>query len=199
MKTIRNIKIATAAAIVIAIIVAIIYIVHFTKNVHSGHKTEVVVTPTPVNLDSIKAIGQWSVLSVELDQVVDTVDKGFFTSHRISVGFHGTLHYGIDMAELKDGWARIENDTAAYVILPQVRLLGNAFLDERQTKVYEGRDDMDFVNKPSVKAALVRKAKAEMKRRGDEHLPEARSKAEQEMTRIFKSHGYHQVYVSFAK
>lgn len=196
MKTIRNLKITAVIVIIVAIIIAIVYAVHFTKNVHAGHTTEVVATPTPVNLDSIRAIGQWSVLSVDLEQVVDTIDKGFFSDDRISVGFRGRLQYGIDMAKLKDDWVKVTNDTIVNITLPQIQLLDDRFLDERYTKVYEGQDDADFINKPDVKAALVRKAKAEMIRRGNEHLPEARSKAEQEITRLFSSHGYRQVHVN---
>lgn len=197
MKTLRNIKIAAIAAACIAIIAAIFYLLHFTRNVHTGHTTEVAVTPTPVDLDSIRAIGQWSFLSIELDQVVDTVDKGFFSSDRISVGYHGTLHYGIDMSKVGNKWVRIEKDTIVDIILPAIALLDVHFLDERNVKVYEGSDDMDFINKPQVRAALVRKAKTAMIRRGNEHIPEARQKAEEELRRIFSAHGYRNVNIHF--
>lgn len=197
MKVLRNIKLIAVAVVCIAIIIGAVYMCHFTKSVKTGHTTEVTVTPTPVDLDSIHNIGQWSFLSIELDQVVDTIDKGFFSSDRISVGYHGTLHYGIDMSKADKDWVKIENDTTVNITLPAITLLDKRFLDERNVKVYEGNDDMDFINKPGVRAALVSKAKAEMVRRGDQHKGEAQAKAESELRRLFTSHGYKKVNIQF--
>lgn len=197
MKTYGKIKLAAVVAVCLIVVVAVLYMCHAAKSVTAGHQTEVVVTPTPVNLDSIRAIGQWSFLTVEMDEIVDTVDRGLFSSDRISVAYHGTLHYGINVAEARHGWVTIVGDTAVTVVLPPVRLLDDRFLDERNVKVYEGRDDMDFINKPTVRAALVRKAKAAMIRRGRENIPEARGKAETEVRRIFSQHGYKKIVVSF--
>lgn len=197
MKTYGKIKLAAVVAVCLIVVVAVLYMCHAAKSVTAGHQTEVVVTPTPVNLDSIRAIGQWSFLTVEMDEVVDTVDRGLFSSDRISVAYHGTLHYGINVAEARPGWVTIVGDTAVTVVLPPVKLLDDRFLDERNVKVYEGRDDMDFINKPTVRAALVRKAKAAMIRRGRENIPEARSKAETEVRRIFSQHGYKKIVIRF--
>lgn len=197
MKTLRNLKIFAILALVVIAIAVIFYVVHFTKNVKVGHTTEVIQTPTPVDLDSIKTICQWSVVSVELDQVVDTVDEGFLSSDRISVGYHGTLHYGIDLAKLPADWMKVESDTVVNLRLPDVSLLDDRFLDERNTTVYEGRDDMDFINKPSVRAALSAKAKTAMIRRGDEHKAEAREKVKSQVTALFLRHGYKKVNVDF--
>lgn len=197
MKTYGKIKLAAVVVVCLIVMVAVLYMCHAAKSVTAGHQTEVVVTPTPVNLDSIRAIGQWAFLTVEMDEVVDTVDRGLFSSDRISVAYHGTLHYGINVAEARPGWVTIVGDTAVTVVLPPVKLLDDRFLDERNVKVYEGRDDMDFINKPTVRAALVRKAKAAMIRRGRENIPEARGKAETEVRRIFSQHGYKKIVVSF--
>ncbi|WP_288152703.1 DUF4230 domain-containing protein [uncultured Prevotella sp.] len=197
MKTYGKIKLAAVVVVCLIVMVAVLCMCHAAKSVTAGHQTEVVVTPTPVNLDSIRAIGQWSFLTVEMDEVVDTVDRGLFSSDRISVAYHGTLHYGINVAEARPGWVTIVGDTAVTVVLPPVRLLDDRFLDERNVKVYEGRDDMDFINKPTVRAALVRKAKAAMIRRGRENIPEARGKAEAEVRRIFSQHGYKKIVIRF--
>ncbi len=183
MKTYGKIKLAAVVAVCLIVVVAVLYMCHAAKSVTAGHQTEVVVTPTPVNLDSIRAIGQWAFLTVEMDEVVDTVDQGLFSSDRISVAYHGTLHYGINVAEARPGWVTIAGDTAVSVVLPPVKLLDDRFLDERNVKVYEGRDDMDFINKPI--------------RRGRENIPEARGKAEAEVRRIFSQHGYKKIVVCF--
>lgn len=194
----RKLKIIGIIAACVLIIVAAFFVVHFTKNVKAGHATEVTVTPTPVNLDSLRAIGHWQLISVEMNEVVDTIDKGLFSNKRISVGYHGTLRYGIDLSKVREDWVRTEKDTIAIIVLPRAELLDNHFLDERNVKVYDGRDDMNFINKPQVRAALVKKAKERMASRGEQFIPKAQDKAGEEMQRLFHSHGYKQVNVSFA-
>lgn len=197
MKMLNKIK---ALAIIIVCIVIIVVIVKACNWAHDGKpvtRTEVTVKPTPVNLDSIKRIGQWSVVTVDLDQIVDTVDKGFFSDDEIQLMYHGTLHYGIDMSKVKDDWVRVENDTTVFIHLPQVTLLDNRFLDERNVKVILGENDQKFINRPEVQAAMVRKAKASMIRKGDTHKEEARRKIENDMKRLFSVHGYKQIMVFF--
>lgn len=198
MKTLNKIK---AIAIIVLCTVLIIVVAKACRSVRGDNKpithTEVSVKPTPVNLDSIKRIGQWSVVSVELYQIVDTVDKGFFSDDEIQVMYHGTLHYGVDLSKTKQDWIRIDNDSAVFIHLPDVSLLDNRFLDERDVKVIMGEEDQKFINRPEVQAALVRKAKAEMIRKGDTHKDEARKKIEADLKQLFTSHGYKQVMVFF--
>lgn len=190
MKLINKVYTIAVAVICIAIVVIVIKACDFVREEHAVSQTVAVEKPTPVNLDSLKRIGQWSVVTVELDQIVDTVDKGFFHDTDIEVMYHGTLHYGVDMSKVKDGWVRITNDSVAVVTLPEVQLLDTRFLDERNVKVILGDDDQKFINRPEVRAALVRKAKAGMTDKGDTHKPEARRKIEAEITRLFASNGY---------
>ena len=190
MKLINKVYTISRAVICIAVVIVVIKACSFVKGEHAVSQTVAVEKPTPVNLDSLKRIGQWSVVTVELDQTADTVDKGFFHDTEIEVMYHGTLHYGVDMSKVADGWVRIVADTVAVVTLPEVQLLDTRFLDERNVKVILGDDDQKFINRPEVKAALVRKAKAEMIRKGDTHKSEARKKIEDEITRLFSSNGY---------
>lgn len=77
--------------------------------------------------------------------------------------------------------------TTRWLSLPcQVQLLDDRFLDERNVKVILGDGDEKFINRPEVKEALVRKAKAEMIRQGDTHKPEAKKKIEDEITGCFR-------------
>lgn len=190
MKAINKIYTAIIAVAIIIICIAFIRACNWISGDKTVSKTETVVKTTPVNLDSIKRIGQWSLVTVELDQIVDTVDKGFFRDHDIEVMYHGTLHYGIDMSKLQDDWVKIINDSIAEITLPEAQLLDQHFLDERNVKVILGDDDQKFINRPEVRSALVGKAKAEMIKKGNAHKAEAQQKAEAEISRLFASHGY---------
>ncbi len=190
MKLINKIYVIAIAVICIVVVVVVVKACNFAKTEHVVSQTVAETKPTPVNLDSLKRIGQWSVVTVELEQSVDTVDKGFFHDTAIELLYRGTLHYGVDMMKVKDDWVRVVDDSVAIVTLPEVQLLDDRFLDERNVKVILGDGDEKFINRPEVKEALVRKAKAEMIRQGDTHKPEAKKKIEDEITRLFSSHGF---------
>lgn len=197
MKLKTKIEIACTAVVVIIVCLLFIRLCSFVGGDKPVVQTVTKVKPTPVNLDSIKRIGQLSVVTVELDQIVDTVDDGFFNDDEIEVMYHGTLHYGVDLTKVQSDWVRTVGDTAVYVKLPPVGLLDNRFLDERRVKVIVGEEDQEFINRPEVRANLVRKAKAEMIRKGDTHKAEAQEKVEKTMQKLFSSHGYKKVVVTF--
>lgn len=189
---IRKIK---AIIILVLVVLAAIGIYAIYRQVHGTDpivKTVETDHQLPILMDSIENIGQWSLASVELEQEVDTVDGGFLGtglgSDTVRMVFHGTLHYGIDMTKMTGDWVRGDGDTA-YVSLPQVVLLDNRFLDERHTRLVEG--DQDFANKPSVKGALARKAKALMIAKGNASVKsKAQKKAEEELRKVLLRHGY---------
>lgn len=154
-------------------------------------KTVVTDSNLPVLIDSIKALGQWSLVSADMAQEVDTVDDGFLGSglggDSVRMVFYGTLHYGIDMTRIDDGWVRVSGDTA-YITLPQAELLDNRFLDERRTQVVGG--DQDFANRKSVRSAMTRKAKTLMAEKGSNNIAVARKRAEEELLKVFRRNGY---------
>lgn len=196
----KTIAIILACIAIIAIIVVVaVKACSAGKEIAGGPKTIVEVKPTPVDVDSIRSIGQWSVVEIAISQIVDTVDRGFFSDDKIEVMYHGTLHYGIDMTKVGKDWVRTEADSVVFIHLPDVTLLDNRFLDERDVKVILGDNDQDFINRPEVREALVAKAKAAMIKKGDTRKEEARRKVESELQHLFKSHGYKQVMVFFGE
>lgn len=198
-----KIRLRTAAAltgILLIVVLAVAIAIHFKTDGNSivESKTEERDNSLPVVLDSIKTIGQWSMLSINTDVEADTVDNGFLgTKIRrkpVRVRYHGTLHYGIDMTELREDWAKVHGDTID-ISLPAVKLLDERILDETDVKVIEG--SQDFINRPAVGAALAAKAKRLMIAEGDKRKDEARRNAEETITRIFKYHGFKTVRITF--
>lgn len=188
---IRKVKLIV---IIIVLVLAGIGVYAIYKQFHGSEpivKTVETDHNLPVVFDSIRAIGQWSLATVDVEQEVDTLDNGVFGTglgkDKVRMVFHGTLHYGIDMTKTDADWISGGGDTA-YVSLPSVVLLDDKFLDERRTRVVEG--SQDFANKPEVKAGMARKAKALMIDKGNGSIPSTQKKAEEELRKILLRHGY---------
>ena len=90
---------------------------------------------TPEVIESIEAIGQWEFLSVDDEELVDTIRKGFFSDDKLARIYYGTLRIGIDTRQLKEGWLKTEGDSIL-VTLPDVQLLDRHFIDEARTKSF---------------------------------------------------------------
>lgn len=65
---------------------------------------DTVIAPTPTQIQSIKDIGEWEFLSVSLEELTDTVRKGFISDDELSRIYYGTLRLGINMHQLEPGW-----------------------------------------------------------------------------------------------
>ena len=115
---------------------------------------------TPAQIRSLAAIGEWEFLSINDEEMLDTVRTGFFGDAELVRIYYGTLRLGINMREAKPGWIKVENDSLT-VLLPPVKLLDHDFIDEART--------LSFYEKGSwsneARAQLYQKAYRVMLRR----------------------------------
>ena len=77
---------------------------------------------TPTQIQSIKNIGQWSFLTINDEEMIDTVRTGFFSDDQLVRIYYGNLQLGIDMNDTSDEWITRSNDSIV-ILLPEVRLL----------------------------------------------------------------------------
>ena len=61
------------------VIVAVFWLRSCTKGDHLEIGADEAIDATPTQIQSIKAIGEWEFLSVSLEELADTVRKGFFS------------------------------------------------------------------------------------------------------------------------
>ena len=116
---------------------------------------------TPLQITSIKETGEWEFLSIEDEEIVDTIRKGWFGDDSLIRIYYGTMRLGFNMNDVEEGWISTNNDTIK-VILPKIRLLDENFIDEARTKSFyqSGRwSDED-------RALMLASAKTKMKSRG---------------------------------
>ncbi|MEE1145419.1 MAG: DUF4230 domain-containing protein, partial [Bacteroidaceae bacterium] len=92
--------------------------------------------PTPAQLRSIERIGKWEFLSIEDEEIVDTVRQRLLLpdQHLVRI-YSGTLSLGIDLSMAQQDWVRMQSDTVV-VTLPPVTLLNPQFIDEASTRTF---------------------------------------------------------------
>ena len=143
---------------------------------------------------SIKAIGEWEFLSVNAEELVDTVRKGFFSDDELARIYYGTLRLGIDMSQLEPGWIDAKDDSVM-LLLPKVGLLDAAFIDEARTKSFFESGKWS----PEDKEAMYKKAYNQMKAHclTKENLQAAEANGEEQMRNMMRSMGFKNIKITW--
>lgn len=121
--------------IFIVILVAIIASAYLVRSCRGNEATVYVddkIDITPTQVLAMKEIGEWEFLSIENEEMIDTVRKGFFKDDELIRIYYGTLRLGFDMSEAKADWIKADKDTLV-ITLPKIKLLDENFIDEART------------------------------------------------------------------
>ena len=190
----KYVKLIIGVAVVIAVIVVLFLVRSCVKDNYLELGTNDTIDPTPTQIQSIRAIGEWEFLSVSAEEMVDTVRKGFFTDDELVRIYYGTLRLGIDMQQLRDDAIRVQGDTLQ-VTLPKVGLLDKDFIDESKTKPFYESGKWS----PQAHDALYRKARNQMLHHclTQDNLAAAQSNAETQLTNLFHTLGYKNISLHF--
>lgn len=187
--------ILTALTIIAFVVMVVTLTVKGTDNevelAPDNRKIEV----TPLQVKSVKEIGQWEFLSVSDEELVDSMETRIFGQPKKIVRiYYGTLRLGVDLAQLTDDDVVLRGDTVD-VTLPAVQLLDDDFIDEAKTKSFYESGTWP----QSVRAALFQKAKKQMLERcmTRENIHIAQYNAVEEVSRVFKVMGFEYVDVHF--
>jgi len=189
-----RLKVYVAIAIGMVVIVAVAVLVHKCgdSSVHTEVDDGIGLTPTQVL--SMREIGQWEFLSIEDEELVDTVHKGFFSEKALTRIYYGTLRLGFDMKSVGQGWLSRTADTLT-VTLPPITLLDEDFIDETRTKAfYETGTWTDKDRKD-----LYERARAKMLRRclTEANIKSAEQNASRQVGQMFKALGFSHVRIRF--
>lgn len=151
---------------------------------------------TPTQIQSIKNIGQWSFLTINDEEMIDTVRTGFFSDDQLVRIYYGTLQLGIDMNDTSDEWITRSNDSIV-ILLPEVRLLDKNFIDEARTRSFMESGKWTSADHH----ALYRRAQAAMIRRcvTPANLRSAEQQAATQFDELMRSMGFNNVIIRFEK
>ncbi len=190
------------ARLILTALTIIAFVVMVITLTVKGTTNEVALTPdnkkievTPIQITSVKEIGQWEFLSVSDEELVDSVESRIFGQPKKIVRiYYGTLRLGVDLSKLQDDDVVLRGDTVD-VTLPAISLLDNDFIDEAKTKSFYETGTWP----QSTRAALFQKAKKQMLARcmTRENVHIAQYNAVEEITRVFKAMGFEYVDVHF--
>lgn len=150
---------------------------------------------TPIEINSIRQIGQWEFLSIKTEELVDSIKKGIFFDDRMICIYQGTLSLGIDMQHFEESWITAQGKDSISLSLPPVSLLDQDFINEAQTDAFY--ESGKWTEKE--KEELYQKARNRMLQRAN--APENRKMAEQharkQISRLMHSLGFRHVEISF--
>lgn len=196
------IKSAVARFVFYAVLALTVVLVakHCVKKVTSSSSAVTIVKNdtidiTPMQIRSIENIGEWEFLTINDEELVDTVRKGFFGDDELVRIYYGTLRLGINMKEAHEGWLAMDGDTLR-AVLPPVRLLDDSFIDETRTRSFIESGKWSHQDREQ----MYRRADAMMRRRclTTDNYKNARLNAEQQFKSMLQSMGYKKVKVEIA-
>ena len=190
-KTYRLSIILFCAAI---LIIAFFWLRSCMKDDHIELGADTAIDPTPTQIQSIKAIGEWEFLSVSVEELADTVRKGILSNDELARIYYGTLRLGINTHQMEPGWLEADGDTVR-LTLPKIGLLDQDFIDEARTKPFFE----DGTWKPEDREALYHQARRNMMIHGltRENLAAAEENAREQIGNLMKAMGYKTVVITF--
>jgi hypothetical protein len=147
---------------------------------------------TPEQITSIEAIGEWELLAIANEELVDTTRKGFFKDDHLVRIYYGTVRLGIDMKNVEQGWLHTVGDSIV-VTLPQPGLLDKNFIDEARTKSFFESGKWSHQDRDKLYQKAYRQMLAHCLT--PENLRSARENGEALFTKMMKNIGYERVSV----
>ncbi len=146
-------------------------------------------------LVAAQSIGQWVFLTIDDEEMVDTMRRRLTGDDYLVRIYYGTLHLGFDMNDVKEGWLTVDDSRAVSVVLPHVRLLDEGFIDEARTvSFYESgtwgddvRDDMYLRAERRMRRRCLTKA----------NISSAEDNAQRQFRRLLTTLGYHTISIRF--
>lgn len=122
-------------SIVMLLLLVGIVLVYLNKGNRLALSKDEKIDVTPTQIQSIRDIGQWEFLTINDEEIIDTVRHGFFGDAELARIYYGTLRLGIDLQDAGEDFIKSKGDTII-VVLPPVKLLDHDFIDEARTKSF---------------------------------------------------------------
>ena len=149
---------------------------------------------TPQLVAQVKEIGQWEFLAIAQEELVDTTRRGLLSDDHLARIYYGTLRLGINLHQAKPGWLKVSGDSLE-VVLPDVSLLDNDFIDEARTQSFYESGRWTAADRE----ALYRRAYQRMLQRGmaPHNVKTCRQHAEDQFRLLFAQLGYSRCNIRF--
>lgn len=180
--------------LIVALVAGILYGITRKADVAVGEDGTTMLSPT--QLQSIENIGEWEFLTVNDQELIDTVRHGFFGDDQLMRIYYGTLRLGINTKDLKEGWCKVDGDSITCT-LPAIQLLDEHFIDEAKTTAFYESGKWTGADKQ----AMYQRAHNRMLSRAlrASNIRQAENQAETHFYRMLKAMGFQNVRIRFAQ
>ncbi len=161
-----------------------------------GIKTDNKIDITPTRIQEIQDIGQWEFLSINDEELIDTINHGFFSDDELVRIYYGTIRMGIDLHHAEPQWLQVEDDSIVVAKLPPIELLDRNFIDEAHTRSFFEKGNWSSADRE----ALYRRAYNKMIARcmTPANIKIAEENAREQFTQFLKAMGYKNVKVTLS-
>lgn len=170
-------------ALVVAIVLLLMFC-HTAKTATATIEVDNKIDVTPTIITSMKEIGEWEFLSINDEELVDTVRRGFLRDEKLVRIYYGKLSLGINMHSVSPRWVKEDGDSVI-LTLPDIGLLDKDFIDETRTKAFIETGNWTDADRDS----LYQRAYAKMKRRclTKSNIDAARQNATEQFGKMLKT------------
>ena len=161
-----------------------------------GIKTDNKIDITPTRIQEIQDIGQWEFLSINDEELIDTINHGFFSDDELVRIYYGTIRMGIDLHHAEPQWLQVEDDSVVVAKLPPIELLDRNFIDEAHTRSFFEKGNWSSADRET----LYRRAYSKMIARcmTPANIKIAEENAREQFTQFLKAMGYKNVKVTLS-
>ncbi len=189
----RLLAILLAPLVIIAIVGGVIWYLNSSNSL--GLSTDDHIDITPTQIQEIQNIGQWEFLSINDEELIDTVSRGFFSDSELVRIYYGTVRLGIDLRQAGPQWLHVEGDSII-AMLPPITLLERNFIDEARTRSFFEKGTWTDGDREQ----LYKRAYRKMLKRcfTPENIKIAEENARQQFMQFLRSMGYKKIRVGFA-
>lgn len=192
--TLTKLNIMLWAVAVIAVVVLVFGFCHTAKTSSARLVVDDRIDVTPTIITSMKQIGEWEFLSVNDEELVDTIKRGFLRDDKLVRIYYGKLSLGINMHDVSPRWIRQQGDSVL-VALPKIELLDKDFIDEARTRAFIETGSWTDADRDS----LYHRAYAKMLTRclTEENIKTARENASLQFGKMLKALGIEKFAISW--
>ena len=192
--TLTKLNIMLWAVAVIAVVVLLLGFGDTAKTSSARLEVDDRIDVTPTIITSMKQIGEWEFLSVNDEELVDTIKRGFLRDDKLVRIYYGKLSLGINMHDVSPRWIRQQGDSVL-VALPKIELLDKDFIDEARTKAFIETGSWTDADRDS----LYHRAYAKMLTRclTEENIKTARENASLQFGKMLKALGIEKFAISW--
>lgn len=190
-----NYKLIVPAIVMIAIIIGIVAWLNRDNSIEIGNSNDDIEI-SDAQITSIRNIGEWEFMSINDEEIVDTIRRGFFGDDQLARIYYGTVRLGINLHEASEDWLTIDKDTIIAKV-PKIKVLDEDFIDEARTRAFYAEGKWSAADYK----ALYKQAYRKMRERclTPSNIKSAQNNGDIQIANLLHSMGYEHVKIEWEK